>query len=132
MQKKLISKQWETSIGQLNKEQKWALYEMLQAQLFDNKLPDTLIHFKDSVLGGHSTEQIEQIQHYLAKKPIVRAYLFGNFTKSEDTIDLLLDLETGVSHFEVLAIKEGLERLLEAPVELASSRVILFILPKKD
>jgi predicted nucleotidyltransferase len=128
---KPLSKQLENSINQLTREQKLALYENLQVQLFD-KVPDNLpLNFKELIIGNYHSEFVEKIHHYLTKKPVVRAYLFGNFTKGENTIDLLLDFEQGVSHFEVLAVKEGLERILAASVQLASSRITLMILPKK-
>jgi predicted nucleotidyltransferase len=128
---KPLSKQIENAINQLTREQKLALYEDLQVQLFDKVSNNLPLNFKEFVIGNYHSEYMEKIHHYLAKKPVVRAYLFGNFTKGEDTIDLLLDFEQGVSHFEVLAVREGLERILAAPVQLASSRVTLMILPKK-
>jgi predicted nucleotidyltransferase len=132
---KNLSKSIDKFVGELTREQQVALYEKLQEQLFIKPVVTTPFTFKKMLQGVESNPMIEKIHHYLKNKPIVRAYFFGDFTHDEHgvtTIDLLLDLEQGVSHFEVLVILEGLENLLDKSVKLISNRVALIRLPYLD
>ncbi len=128
---KLLNKSIEKFVDELNREQQIALYETLQQKLFTKPIITIPFAFKKMLQGVETNDMIEKIHHYLRKKNIVRAYFFGEFTENEQgaSIDLLLDLEQGASHFEVIEIQEGLERLIEKPVKLISNRVALIRLP---
>jgi predicted nucleotidyltransferase len=126
-------------VQQLSKEDQLSLYEHLQQQLFPSKDKTTsllIAPLESSLINeAQRNEMTNSIDGYLRRKPIVRAYLFGEFTHWQKdklvSTDLLVDFEKGVSHFEVLDIKDGLQRLLQQPVELISGRVALMrILPK--
>jgi predicted nucleotidyltransferase len=128
----MLSKSLEKSIYELNREDKLALYEQLQEQLFQKTFTFTPFAFKKMVQEvGQNSELIDKIDAYLKRKPVVRAYFFGEFTQhdQETSLDMLLDLEQGASHFEVISIQEGLEKLLNRPVKLVSNRVALIRLP---
>jgi predicted nucleotidyltransferase len=126
-----IGKNLENTINGLSRDEQIALYEKLQQLLFYKPVPQLPITFKKMLHGVETNETIDKIHQYLKNKPIVRAYFFGEFTKHDDieTIDLLLDLEQGVSHFEVLSIQEGLEKLLGKSIKLVSNRVALIRVP---
>jgi predicted nucleotidyltransferase len=127
----MLNKSLEKSVSELNREDKLALYEQLQQQLFTKPLSYTPFAFKKMLHGAEHGELIDKIDAYLRRKPVVRAYFFGEFTQQDSgtSVDMLLDLEQGVSHFEVINIQEGLERLLGKPVKLISNRVALIRLP---
>jgi|JI8StandDraft_2_1071088.scaffolds.fasta_scaffold169969_1 predicted nucleotidyltransferase len=129
-----LNKSIEKLISELNREEQLLVYEKLQQQLFNKPVPQSPIAFKKLLHGIENNPTIDKIHNYLKNKPVVRAYFFGEFTKHEDTetIDLLLDLEQGVSHFEVLSIQEGLERTLGEKVKLISNRVALIRLPSSS
>lgn len=122
-------------VQQLSKEDQLLLYEQLQTKLFPPKekedIQSLLVAPLESSLIGEAqrNEMTSSIDGYLRRKPIVRAYIFGEFTHWQKdkliSTDLLVDFEKGVSHFEVLDIKDGLQRLLQQPVDLISGRVAL-------
>ncbi len=126
-------------VQHLSKEDQLSLYEHLQQQLFSSKDETTsllIAPLESSLIGeAQRNEMTSSIDGYLKRKPIVRAYIFGEFTHWQKdkliSTDLLVDFEKGVSHFEVLDIKDGLQRHLQQPVDLISGRVALMrILPK--
>lgn len=57
-------------------------------------------------------------------QPVRRAYLFGSFSRDEETdssdIDILLELEEGVDLFDFISIKLQLEKILNKKVDLVS------------
>lgn len=70
--------------------------------------------------------QLQAIQTFLEQKPIVRAYLFGSQARQDaDTnsdVDVLVDLEGGVTLFEFARMQSELEELLARKVDLVSSQ----------
>ena len=62
---------------------------------------------------------------YAQQKPISRIYVFGstarNQTDSNSDIDLLVELEKGVSLFEFIRFQLDLEALLQKKVDLIST-----------
>ncbi len=58
-------------------------------------------------------------------QPVKRAYLFGSYSRHEDTpesdIDILLELDKSVTLFQLISIKLALEKLLNKKVDLLSS-----------
>lgn len=64
---------------------------------------------------------------YFRTQPIVRAWLFGSFargsTSVESDIDVLVELDdsANIGLVEFIRIKQGLERLLEQPVDIVST-----------
>jgi predicted nucleotidyltransferase len=71
-------------------------------------------------------QQLQSIRTFLEKQPIARAYLFGSQARQEaDTdsdVDLLVDLESGVTLFEFARMQSELEDLLARKVDLVSSQ----------
>lgn len=75
------------------------------------------------MLTGH---QLQTIQAFLENKPIARAYLFGSQARQEaeadSDVDVLVDLEGGVTLFEFARMQAELEELLARKVDLVSSQ----------
>jgi len=65
---------------------------------------------------------------YLKSQPIQKAYLFGSYSRQEETIDsdidILVDLEKSVDLFQFIAMKLNLEKLLGKKIDLISSKGI--------
>ncbi|MCY7349622.1 MAG: nucleotidyltransferase domain-containing protein [Cytophagaceae bacterium] len=70
--------------------------------------------------------QLQSVRTYFSQKPVVRAYLFGSQARLEadahSDVDLLVDLEQGVTLFEFARIQLELEELLTQKVDLISSQ----------
>ena len=68
-------------------------------------------------------EMFSQIQHYLSQTPIVRAWIFGSFSRGEETdasdVDILItippDSHMGLAYFKMF---DDLENILKRPVDL--------------
>ena len=65
-----------------------------------------------------------RIIEYLGTQPVIRAFLFGSRAREEATqgsdIDLLLELDETADLFQLAAIKEHLENMLNATVDVVS------------
>ena len=63
---------------------------------------------------------------FLSAQPILKAYLFGSYSRQDETnasdIDILVDLEKSVDLFQFISIKLTLEKLLNKKVDLISSK----------
>jgi predicted nucleotidyltransferase len=62
---------------------------------------------------------------FLSSQPIQKAYLFGSYSRQDETtesdIDILVDLDKSVDLFQFISIKLNLEKLLNKKVDLISS-----------
>jgi uncharacterized protein len=62
---------------------------------------------------------------FLSSQPIQKAYLFGSYSRQDETnesdIDILVDLEKSVDLFQFISIKLTLEKILSKKVDLISS-----------
>jgi len=75
---------------------------------------------------GYISEQKKfLIQNYLEKQPVSRAYLFGSYSRGDNTaesdIDILVELEKGVGLFRFADIQIQLQQLLNQQVDLVSA-----------
>lgn len=79
--------------------------------------------------------EIEKIKLFFKTKPVLKAYLFGSYSRGDATlnsdIDLLLDLDYSQPvGFEFIEMKQELELLLGKRIDLVSSRGISkYLLP---
>ena len=68
---------------------------------------------------------ISIINTYLKKEPVSKAYLFGSYARGENNelsdIDLLLELKSGVTLFELASIKVNLESLTGKTIDLVTT-----------
>lgn len=73
-----------------------------------------------------TSHQLQTVRTFLEKKPIARAYLFGSQARQEagadSDVDVLVDLESGVTLFEFARMQSELEELLARKVDLVSSQ----------
>lgn len=64
------------------------------------------------------------IRDYFKAKPIKKAYLFGSYSRNENTensdIDILVELDKNVGLFQFANIQLELEKLLKKPIDLVS------------
>lgn len=72
-------------------------------------------------------EQIQRIQQYFSKQPVLKAYLFGSHStgKANDNsdIDILVELDyTQPVGLEFIQMQIDLQQLLSAKVDLVSAR----------
>jgi predicted nucleotidyltransferase len=62
---------------------------------------------------------------FLSSQPIQKAYLFGSYSRQDETtdsdIDILVVLDKSVDLFQFISIKLTLEKLLNKKVDLVSS-----------
>ncbi|MCX6246057.1 MAG: nucleotidyltransferase family protein [Bacteroidetes bacterium] len=62
---------------------------------------------------------------FFNSQPVKKAYLFGSFSRNEDTpesdIDILVDLDKSVTLFQFISMQRSLEKMLEKKVDLVSS-----------
>jgi uncharacterized protein len=72
-----------------------------------------------------SANDIAKIKFFFTQKPVKKAYLFGSFARKDATktsdIDLLVEFESGMNLFKLIAIKQELEQILDKTVDLVSS-----------
>lgn len=79
--------------------------------------------------------EIEKIKLFFKTKPVLKAYIFGSYSRGDATsnsdIDLLLDLDYSQPvGFEFIEMKQELELLLGKRIDLVSSRGISkYLLP---
>lgn len=73
-----------------------------------------------------TSHQLQSIRAFLENKPIARAYLFGSQARqdadADSDVDVLVDLESGVTLFEFARMQSELEELLARKVDLVSSQ----------
>lgn len=72
-------------------------------------------------------KQIDVIADFFSKQPVLKAYLFGSFSRGEATqssdIDLLVELDYNEPvGLEFIQMKFDLEQLLSKKVDIVSSR----------
>jgi uncharacterized protein len=67
----------------------------------------------------------EPIRQFMQTRPVKRAYLFGSQARGEATpdsdVDVLVELEPGVSLFDFIRIQLDLQLQLNKPVDLVST-----------
>ena len=70
----------------------------------------------------------EKMQKFFRTQPVLKAYLFGSYSRgekaSDSDIDILIELEDGASLFQFINIKLQLEKLFNKPVDLVSANGI--------
>ena len=68
------------------------------------------------------------INNCLKSEPVNKAYLFGSYARGENNelsdIDLLLELKSGVTLFELASIKVNLENLTGKTIDLVTTNSI--------
>ena len=74
-------------------------------------------------------KDIQLIKDYFAGKPVLKAYLFGSYSRNEATgdsdVDILVDLDyTQHIGLGFVQMKLDLEQQLHKPVDLVSSQAI--------
>lgn len=76
-------------------------------------------------------KMIPRIQHFFASQPVNRAYLFGSFSRGEETkdsdVDIMVDLDKTrpIGLFQYVAMKQELQDLLHREVDLVESDELL-------
>jgi hypothetical protein len=85
-----------------------------------------------------STIELDLIKHYFTAQPVIKAYLFGSYSRGEaDTnsdIDILVELDysQGIG-WNYFSMKEDLEEKLNKRVDIVSSKGLSkFIAPYID
>ena len=78
-------------------------------------------------MGPRTIEKI--ISQYFQNQPILKAWIFGSFARSEETplsdVDILVEYEPGgVSLLKHTSIICDLEKLLERPVDLVQVKLL--------
>ena len=74
---------------------------------------------------------IPQIQHFFAKQPVNRAYLFGSCSRGEETkdsdVDIMVDLDKSkpMGLFQYVTMTLDLQDLLQREVDLVESDELL-------
>lgn len=74
-------------------------------------------------------KDIQIIRDYFSDKPVLKAYLFGSYSRNEadkdSDVDILVDLDYS-QHIGLgfVQMKIDLEEMLQKPVDLVSSRAI--------
>ena len=74
---------------------------------------------------------IPMLQHYFAGQPVNRAYLFGSFSRGEETpdsdVDILVDLDKSkpIGLFQYVTMKLDLQDLLQRDVDLVEREELL-------
>lgn len=82
--------------------------------------------------------KIEKISQYFKTKPVLKAYLFGSYSKGEadksSDVDILVDLDYSQRiGLEFIQMKLDLESILKTKVDLVSSKGLShFIKPFVD
>ncbi|WP_396165602.1 nucleotidyltransferase family protein [Flavobacterium sp.] len=74
-----------------------------------------------------SNNQIDTIQNFFSKQPVLKAYLFGSYVRGEETensdIDLLVELDYSQPiGLEFIQMQIDLQKLLSKKVDLVSAR----------
>ena len=74
-----------------------------------------------------SNNQIDTIQKFFSKQPVLKAYLFGSYVRGEETensdIDLLVELDYSQPiGLEFIQMQIDLQKLLSKKVDLVSAR----------
>lgn len=69
--------------------------------------------------------EINTLKDFFKNQPVLRAYIFGSYARSENTpesdLDILVEIEKGTDLFSFIKIKLQLEELLQKSVDLVSS-----------
>ncbi len=74
-----------------------------------------------------SSTQINQIQDFFSKQPVLKAYLFGSYVRGDENensdIDLLVELDYTIPiGLEFIQMQIDLQQLLSKKVDLISAR----------
>lgn len=74
-----------------------------------------------------SNHQIELIKDFFSKQPVLKAYLFGSYSRGDENdnsdVDLLVELDyTQPIGLEFIQMKFDLQQLLSKKVDLVSAR----------
>ncbi|MBQ8806688.1 MAG: nucleotidyltransferase domain-containing protein [Bacteroidaceae bacterium] len=76
-------------------------------------------------------QKLPDVRAYLAGQPIDRAWLFGSYSRGEDTsdsdVDILVEYSKGarVSLFTISRIMCSLKKILQRPVDLVENGCLL-------
>jgi len=74
-----------------------------------------------------STNQIQSIKNFFSGQPVLKAYLFGSYSRGEETedsdVDLLVELDYSQPiGLEFIQMQIDLQKLLSKKVDLVSAR----------
>lgn len=73
---------------------------------------------------------IETIRHYFATQPVTKAWIFGSFSRGEETpnsdIDILVNYDRSqpIGLFKIAGMSVDLEELLERKVDLVEEKCL--------
>jgi predicted nucleotidyltransferase len=82
--------------------------------------------------------KIDRIKNYFKTKPVLKAYLFGSYSRNtndkDSDVDLLVELDyTQKIGLQFVQMKMDLEQILESKVDLVSSKSLSkHILPQVE
>jgi len=84
-----------------------------------------------------SHDIIEKIRNYFAGQPVLRAWLFGSFSRGEETpdsdVDILVQFENGVSHLDHVGMQLDLEEILARSVDIVTDGTLFpWVKPSVD
>lgn len=83
------------------------------------------------MINSNVQKLIPQIQKYFAEQPIARAWLFGSYSRGEETpesdIDILVEYKEGerISLFTISRIMKSLQKILNKRVDLVEEDGVL-------
>lgn len=83
------------------------------------------------MINSNVQELIPKIQKYFAEQPIARAWLFGSYSRGEETpesdIDILVEYKEGerISLFTISRIMKSLQKILNKRVDLVEEDGVL-------
>lgn len=83
------------------------------------------------MINARLSNLIPKISRFLSTQPVTKAWIFGSYSRGEETaesdLDILVsyDYEKKISLFTVGHIITELEKLVECPVDLVSERGLM-------
>ncbi len=83
------------------------------------------------MINSNVQKLIPKIQKYFAEQPIARAWLFGSYSRGEETpesdIDILVEYKEGerISLFTISRIMKSLQKILNKRVDLVEEDGVL-------
>jgi len=86
---------------------------------------------RKSMSKTEMANMIPMLQHYFAGQPVNRAYLFGSFSRGEETpesdVDILVDLDKSIpiGLLQYVSMKLDLQDLLHREVDLVEREELL-------
>ena len=83
------------------------------------------------IMKQETQKIISQIQRFFSNQPVERAYLFGSFSRGDETdksdVDILVDIDKSahIGLFKYVAMKLDLQEILHREVDLVESDSLL-------